>query len=151
MKIEFVPADPTDEEIFLDLVRDYYEFEEFSFDPEKIRRSFHKLIKNENLGKIWLILFEKKQIGYIVLTYGFSFESGGPDALIDEVFILPDHRRLGIGRKVFEFLYGFCRRTGLGKIYLEVERKNLAAQKFYRAEGFLDHDRYLLSKKISDQ
>jgi ribosomal protein S18 acetylase RimI-like enzyme len=33
-------------------------------------------------------------------------------------------------------------------LHLEVERKNKAAQEFYRRIGFQDHDRYLMTRWI---
>jgi ribosomal protein S18 acetylase RimI-like enzyme len=88
-------------------------------------------------------------VGYVVLTYGFSLESHGRDALIDEIYLMPDYRRQGLGRRVLQQMEAEARHLGAARIYLEVERPNTHAQAFYRQLGFEDHNRFLMSKWIS--
>ena len=39
-----------------------------------------------------------------------------------------------------------CSERNISGLHLEVERANARAQALYRRVGFLDHDRYLLTK-----
>jgi GNAT superfamily N-acetyltransferase len=41
-------------------------------------------------------------LGYIVLAFGFSFETGGRNAFIDELYVAPEHRGKGIARRARE-------------------------------------------------
>ena len=43
---------------------------------------------------------EERHVGYVVVTLGFSLESGGRDGFIDELYIAPAARGRGIGAKV---------------------------------------------------
>ena len=47
------------------------------------------------------------------------------------------------------FAEGVCRGRGVRALHLEVERENTRAQSIYRRAGFVDHDRYLLTKWLS--
>ena len=42
-----------------------------------------------------------------------------------------------------------CRAVGVRALHLEVERDNTNARALYRKVGFVDHDRYLMTKRIS--
>jgi ribosomal protein S18 acetylase RimI-like enzyme len=78
-----------------------------------------------------------------------SLEFGGRDAFIDELYVRPAYRGQGIGTKVLKFADEVCRSAGVQALHLEVERKNVKAQTFYRKVGFQDHDRYLMTRWIA--
>ena len=63
-------------------------------------------------------------VGYVVLTWSFSIESGGLDGYIDELFLLPEVRGRGLGRRVLALAEQEARRLGLLRLYLEVEHGN---------------------------
>jgi GNAT superfamily N-acetyltransferase len=74
--------------------------------------------------------------------------TGGRDGLLDELFVTEDQRGRGLGTRALQFAADECRRLGLRALHLEVERQNLEAQRLYRAAGFVDHDRYLMSLRL---
>jgi ribosomal protein S18 acetylase RimI-like enzyme len=118
----------------------------FHFDETAVRAALEQLVTAPALGQVWLICDQEKPVGYAVLTYGFSLESHGRDALIDEIYVAPDYRSRGIGRWIVQQMEAEARALGAARIYLEVERPNSRAQAFYRQLGFEDHNRYLMSK-----
>src|SRR2546426_9801736 len=83
-----------------------------------------------------------------LLTLGYSLEYRGRDAFVDELFVDENRRRQGIGRKAMQFLERACRDLEVRALHLEVERPNVGAQVLYRKFGFVDHDRYLMTKHI---
>lgn len=84
----------------------------------------------------------------MVLAFSFSFEFGGRDAFIDELYVEPEYRRRGLGARALQFVEEACLTLGVSAVHLEVTRKNDAALKLYRNAGFRDHDRYLMTKWI---
>jgi ribosomal-protein-alanine N-acetyltransferase len=48
----------------------------------------------------------------------------------------PAHRRLGIGRRLLDWLVESARTAGIASLHLELRASNEAAQRFYRATGF---------------
>lgn len=84
--------------------------------------------------------------GYVVVAFGYSLEFHGRDAFVDELFLRPAFRGRSLGREVLRFVEEQCRAAGVTALHLEVERKNTAAQEFYRRLGFQDHDRYLMTR-----
>jgi ribosomal protein S18 acetylase RimI-like enzyme len=148
VEITFKIAENSDIETLVKFIREYYEYDSHPFDDEKVRRALAKILNDTSIGRVWLLQDGSEAIGYIVLTFGYSLEAGGRDALIDEVYIRESHRGQGLGRKVIHFVEGVCSSLGIQVLNLEVERRNTAAQSFYRKVGFEDQDSYLMTKWI---
>ena len=104
-------------------------------------------MNDDSLGRVWLIQHQGEAKGRIVLTFGYSLEYRGRDAFIDEFYIRESDRRQRIGKKTIQFIEKVCPTTlEIKAFHLEVERKNIAAQSFYRQIGFKDQERYLMTK-----
>jgi ribosomal-protein-alanine N-acetyltransferase len=70
---------------------------------------------------------------------GFAIlEFGEERAHLVLLAVRPSHRRLGIGRRLFEWLLDSARVAGMASIHLELRAANDAARRFYRAMGFYE-------------
>ncbi len=150
MDVNFTHAELGDAEILLELMREFYEFEDLSFDESVARNALEMILSNKFFGSVWLIQQAEQTIGYAVLTLGFSLEFQGRDSFIDELYLRSDFRGQGIGKRALERLQEECSKLGVKALHLEVERKNEIAQAVYRKDGFKDHDRFLMTKWISN-
>ncbi|WP_338419540.1 GNAT family N-acetyltransferase [Flavobacterium glaciei] len=88
-----------------------------------------------------------KIVGYIILTFVFSFEYLGRIAFLDELYVTETARGKGIGSKALEFVKAESHKLSLKLIYLEVEPHNTKAQNLYLAHGFEMHNRKLMRLK----
>ena len=145
----FRVAARADLDSLLPLVRAYYEFDHLSFDARVARTALENFVGDPTFGRIWLISVDGEVVGYLILTLGYSIEYGGRDAFIDEVYLRAEYREQGIGRKAIAFAETQCQALGVRALHLEVERDNTTAHALYRKVGFVDHDRYLMTKRIS--
>ncbi|WP_299558327.1 GNAT family N-acetyltransferase [uncultured Sulfitobacter sp.] len=98
-------------------------------------------------GCAYLIGPPRSPIGYIVITFGWSVEFGGLDAIIDELYIRPGVRGRGIASEALIALPRALAGAGLRAIHLEVDRSNAAAMKLYQKAGFQPRDQYMLMSK----
>ena len=120
-----------------------------SFDETAVAAVWDEFLRRRELGRAWL-LFADKPVGYVIVTLGFSFEYRGREAFIDELYVEQSHRRMGFGRRAMEFAAEQARALGVKVIHLEVDRNNLAALELYRRLGYVDHDRYLMTKSVQE-
>lgn len=88
-------------------------------------------------------------MGYIVLAFGFSFETGGRNAFIDELYVAPEHRGKGIARRALEFIERAGQEAGVKALHLEVSRDNYKALGLYDRASYVNHDRYLMTKQLN--
>ncbi len=146
MHVNFNAAGAADEDILIALMREFYTVEHLTFDEGVARAALRQILRNGALGSVYLIRLGEDVAGYVVLTFGFSLEFHGRDALVDELYLREEFRGKGLGRAALEFVEEVCRREGIKALHLEVDRVNTRAQEVYRAAGYRDHDRYLLTK-----
>lgn len=144
----FRPATPDDEPALLRMMRNLAEQEPGAYfsDEPVVRAALRKFLADPSLGQDWIFLDEKTPVGYIVLTFGFSFEYHGRDAFIDELYVEPPYRRQGIGRRAMQFIEERAREFGVNAVHLEVDEGNAPAEELYRGVGYHDHSRFLMTK-----
>ena len=145
----FKPLEKVDISTITQMMQDFYAIDNYPMDVEETKTLFQEFITNENLGKSWLIFSENEIVGYIILTFIFSFEYGGKIAFIDELFIKETARGKGFGKEAIQFIQGEVPKLSLKLIYLEVEPHNENAQKLYLAHDFELHNRKLMKYKVA--
>ena len=145
----FKPLEITDISTITQMMQDFYAIDNYPMDVEVAKNLFQEFISNEHLGKSWLIYSENEIVGYIILTFIFSFEYGGKIAFVDELFIKETARGKGIGKEAIQFIQKEVPKLSLKLLYLEVEPHNENAQKLYLAHDFELHNRKLMKYKVT--
>ena len=145
----FKPLEITDISTITQMMQDFYAIDNYPMDVEVAKNLFQEFISNEHLGKSWLIYSENEIVGYIILTFIFSFEYGGKIAFVDELFIKETARGKGIGKEAIQFIQQEVPKLSLKLLYLEVEPHNENAQKLYLAHDFELHNRKLMKYKVT--
>ncbi len=81
-------------------------------------------------------VFENKNaalVGYAMLAKSFSTEFGKPCIWIEDLYLAPEARGLGLGRRFFDFLHA----TYPNVVFrLEAEEENQRAVQLYRKQGY---------------
>ncbi len=128
----------------LTLVSEFCVTDQHTFDPDRVTRALVPLLEDDAHGVVYLADNEQ---GYVVITWGYSLESGGREALIDEIYL----RRRGEGRggKVMDALFVEMAARGVVKMFLETETHNHRARRFYARQGFDEDDSIWMSRQIS--
>lgn len=135
-------------ETITQMMQDFYAIDNYPIDIEVSKKLFQEFISDEKLGKSWLIYSAENLVGYVILTYVFSFEYKGRIAFLDELYIKVDYRGKGIGKQTIDFIKKQASNQNVKLIYLEVENHNQNAQKLYLANDFEVHNRKLLKHKL---
>ena len=140
--ITFQQVEPEQIDELLDAVRRYYAEDRLAFDEELVRPALARLLAEPVLGRAFFLMDEvSARAGYVVFTFGFDHEAGGPLAAVTDLFIERTHRRQGYARAALRFVAETCRGLGVRGLELQVEAHNVAGQALYRSFGFRAHDR----------
>lgn len=148
-EIKFIILDNTNLEIILGLMQKLYLHDHIQYDEKISRLTLVNLLKDNTKGRIWLIQYNQESVGYCVLTFGYSLEFHGRDALMDELYISEDYRGKGIGQATIKFIEGVCKELKIDALHLHVGRTNGKAQTLYEKVGFRELDRNIMSKWIN--
>ena len=127
----------------------YYAFDGHGFDEQKAGVALTTLLRDPNLGRVWLILDGEAPVGYVVICFSYSLEWLGRDAFVDEFYLLPEYRGHGWGHKTMSFVEEASQSLNVRALHLEVVRQNSAALQVYRKLGFKDRESRFLSKWIA--
>jgi ribosomal protein S18 acetylase RimI-like enzyme len=68
--------------------------------------------------------------------------------MVDELYVVPEHRGQGIGRRALQFIAEQADTLGARVLLLEVSRSNERAKRLYRSVGFEDRGYHLMKRMI---
>lgn len=114
--------------------------------PDKIENTVMTLDIHPDLGKIVVFYQEKQLIGYAIIINYYSNEYGGIVICLDELYIKPNWRCLGIATEFFQSL---CRNAGDAvAIRVEATSGNDRVRKLYKRWGFCEEANRRLVMKL---
>lgn len=148
MDIEFKSYTDNYKPELLEMMKTFNEIDGYAFNLAVREKNLVEFTSNEQLGRLYLIKSGTSTIGYIVLTFGYSFEYLGRDAFIDELYITENFRHKGIGKLTMNFIESESKKLNVKAIHLEVEPHNTNANRLYLSKGYQSNDRSLLTKSI---
>jgi len=144
MEAIFKPIEAQDIPLVITMMEEFYAIDNYPIDVNVSRGLMHEFLENETLGRGWLILKEDQPVGYVIMTFVFSFEYKGRIAFLDELFISEKARGLGFGKQALDFISEQAKALSVKIIYLEIEGHNTVAQQLYLSKGYSIHNRGLM-------
>lgn len=136
-------ATPADQPLLMGLAAEFYAVDGHPYDAQRVLGALKPLLEDDRYGAVYIVSPDR---GYAVITWGYSLESGGREALVDELFLR--ERGTGLGTVVLSQLLDRVRQRGIGTVFLETEKANAAARRFYQRAGFTEDDSIWLSLKL---
>jgi GNAT superfamily N-acetyltransferase len=124
-------ARPGDLDRLVALHREFCAVDPHPFDSERAAAAFAPLLDDDRHGLVWIV---DAPPAYAVLTWGWSIEAGGAEAILDEIFV--SERDTGVGSSLIQHVLADGRRRGLARVVLETETANHRVREFYERHGF---------------
>ena len=140
-------AGPSDVEALLPLLRGFYAESGFAWDPG-VTAALGSLLADGSLGRVYLVETGSGPVGYVAICFGFSLEFRGRDAFVDELYVAPEHRGRGYGRRALRFAVDEARRLEVRALHLEVAGHNERAKRLYRSLGFAKRSHPLMTLRL---
>lgn len=144
MEAVFKPIEAQDIPVVIAMMEEFYTIDNYPIDADVSRGLMHEFLQNDSLGRGWVILKDNEPVGYVIMTFVFSFEYKGRIAFLDELFISEKARGHGFGKQALDFVAKQAMSLSIKIIYLEIERHNTVAQKLYLSKGYEIHNRGLM-------
>lgn len=154
MNIEIKRADISNLKEIQNLNNQLFELEYNSFDPSlKVGWPFEKegtayftdMLNNEI---VYIALAEDKIIGYLAGCINIQHSYVTKSLVeVDNMFILEDYRKYGIGSKLMNEFKSYCIQNSIEELKVTASAKNNNAIKFYKKNGF-DEFEITLKQKL---
>ena len=138
----------TDQEAVLELMRGYCQEVQTPLSDEHLLEALVPLISNEQLGDLLVAEQGEELAGYLVITWGWGIESGGAEALIDEMYVSPAYRNQGVGTLLMTEAQSRASSKDVKVIFLETEQNNPESRELYDRLGFEIESSIWMSKRI---
>lgn len=95
-----------------------------------------KMLVNKEDAVVFKAVYEDKIIGMVTGQLVVSTASGGYSVLLEDLFVEPDFRLVGAGKKLLKSLISWAHQKGARRIQLVADETNSSAGSFYTSMGF---------------
>ncbi len=140
-------ANSQDETAILALLRQYCDEVGTPWSDEHLLAGLRPLL-NENHHGVVLVAQQEEIIAYSILTWGWGIESGGQEALVDEMFVKAEQRNQGIGETLLRKTLDRAKEQGVKVVFLETERENPRSRDLYKRIGFSEESSVWMSIRL---
>jgi len=134
--IVFRDAAPGDESLVAHYVRRLADYEKLLHEAVATDEDFRLALFGDR-PKLSALIVERagEPIGFAVWFYDFSTFLGKPGLYLEDIFIEPEHRNLGLGREIFRILARRALAEGCARMNWSVLDWNAPSIAFYQAQG----------------
>ncbi len=130
MALMFSQLSADDAERLGRLVERWHRAEGLGFDLTAARDHLHRWLGDARLGHAWTIEYEGACIGYAILTFTAPGTLGEPKAYVSALYLVPEWRGKGLGRRTQIFLGDVARWLQVRLFAFEVESERKHAHLF---------------------
>jgi GNAT superfamily N-acetyltransferase len=121
---------------FLALIDKLAEYEKLAPpDDEAKRRLRRDCLSDKPKYKALIGKVGEKYVSYVIFFFTYSSFLALPTLFLEDIFVLDEYRRRGVGKRMFDFLRDVAKSEGCGRIEFTVLKWNTLAQEFYEKNG----------------
>lgn len=134
--IEIRPATASDVPLVLSLIRGLAEYEKLSHACVATEAGLRdSLFGPRPYAEVLIASVGGSPAGFVLYFHNYSTFLAKPGLYLEDLFVLPDHRRRGVGRALLVRLARIARERGCGRVEWAVLDWNEPAINFYRRIG----------------
>ena len=142
-------ANQSDVPALVELMRAFYAESAYPLPEAQAAATFTDLIASPQLGSVWLLQADGQPAGFVVLTVAFSMEYGGLRGFVDDLFVSPRFRRMGLAAAALDAVKRACVARGVRALLVETSSSNAPALRVYRRAGFEESGRLLMTLPLA--
>lgn len=130
----------SDKEKYIEMAVSFYNSEavDHTVKSSNFEEAFNEIMRSDLYAECYIIEENLDIAGYILISKTFSQEAGGMCVWIEEVWIEPRFRGLGIGKSALQEVIKMNENTA--RFRLEYSSSNASVSKLYGKLGFNDLD-----------
>lgn len=121
---------------------------EIALERAALARAVGALVRHREFGRVLVARDGDRVVGVAALSFLWTLEHGGASAWLDELYVLPEARGTGLGRRLTEAALELARKVGCIALDLEVEPGHEIAEQLYERMGFRRHRRQRMVRML---
>lgn len=100
--------------------------------------SFGKVIKSKN-NFVYVSEENYKMVGFVTFSVRLVIRYPKPIAELDELYVLPEYRRKGVGQKLMEKILSKAKELNCYRLFIESHYEHKSAHKLYGKLNFTNY------------
>ena len=151
MKPEFRKATRKDTPLILSFIRELAEFEKLSHEVTATEEVMaESLFGPRPAAEVVFAIADGKEVGFALWFHNFSTFVGRPGLYLEDLYVKPEYRKLGIGKALMEYCMGVASERNCGRMEWWVLKWNPAI-KFYEQMGAIPMDEWVVYRLTEDK
>ena len=130
-------ANLSDRHILLSLLIAFHEHLQMPIaSPHKLHAALERLLADPMCDFALAVTANDSGLAYSQIRYFYSLWSLGLEAKLEDVYVIPEAQRQGLGAQLLTFSIELARQRECQLIALNTNESNIAARHFYSQNGF---------------
>ena len=144
--LKFKRTTEKDSAVILDFIKQIAIYEKMLDKVIATEQSIKESIFDNNRAEALLIEFNNEIIGYIIYFFNFSTFVGKEGIYLEDLYLKPEYRGNGIGKKSFELLAQIAKEHKCERIEWTCLNWNEPSLKFYKSIGAKQMDEWIIHR-----
>ena len=150
IKIRF--AEIEDSKIILKLIKELSVYEKLSHTVINSEESIKEnLFGKKKYAEALIAEYENKPVGFALFFHNYSTFVGKPGIYLEDLFVQPEMRGKGVGKKLFLELIKLAKERNCGRVEWSVLNWNKPAIDFYKSMGAVPMDEWTVYRLTEDK
>jgi len=145
-RLEFKRTTEEDIPVILNFIKQIAIYEKMLDKVTATEESLKKSIFENNRAEALLIEFNNEVIGYIIYFFNFSTFVGREGLYLEDLYIKPEYRGNGIGKKSFELLVNIAKENKCERLEWTCLDWNEPSLKFYKSIGAKQMNEWIIHR-----
>lgn len=126
------PVSESTFEELLSLIEEYQTFYRCTFDREKNRKFFSRLLdQSKSIGIQFIARRNDRIVGFATLYFVPSSLSAATQCVLNDLYTVPGERLHGVGRALIEYSARYAQGQGFNSLNWQTQKSNQVAQRLY--------------------
>lgn len=149
--LEIIKAEKKDAATILYFIKQLAEYEKLAHEVEATVEQLEKTLFGENPKAECVIgYYENKPVGFALFFHNYSTFLAKPGIYLEDLFVLPEMRGKGFGKKLLQYLAKLAVERNCGRLEWWVLDWNTPAIEFYKSLGSVPMDDWTVFRVTGD-
>lgn len=152
VEIKIRKAMPDDFDTLFRLIEDLADYEKLKPPDDEAKKRLRKDIFSDNpILNALIVTVNDQHVGYALYLYSYSSFLARRTLYLEDIYIQPDHRGFGLGKKIMEHLLSIAREEDCGRMEWVVLDWNKTAIDFYERLGAVELKDWITYRLVIDK
>jgi GNAT superfamily N-acetyltransferase len=147
-KVEFIirQTEEKDAALLLDFIRRLADYEKRLHEVTAAEEDIRSAIFDRKVAEAIIAEYKGRPVGFAIFFHNFSTFLGKPGIYIEDLFVCPEFRGKGLGKRLFSYIAQLAVSRNCGRVEWTVLTWNEPAINFYKKIGAVPKNEWMLYK-----